>query len=49
MDLSKDELLAIKNLYLDSNDKDKIRTQMIKIKLDWELHGIYLVLKTPLV
>lgn len=25
MDLSKEELLAIKNLYLNSNDKDKIR------------------------
>ena len=25
MDLSKEELLAIKNLYLNSNDKDKMR------------------------
>ncbi len=35
MDLSKDELLAIKNLYLNSNDKDKIR-----LGTPWNILGI---------
>lgn len=35
MDLSKEELLAIKNLYLNSNDKDKIR-----LGTPWNILGI---------
>ena len=35
MDLSKEELLAIKNLYLNSNDKDRIR-----LGTPWNILGI---------